>query len=140
MKDVINTTRIDPETNKHYPGQLLAANDPRAWTNTLAFTGTPTQDQVNAHFDYLAREGFAAQDDQSQWYMTDGDAPVLYQFGIRWDATDDLQPIECAGLSLNDEDALYSQATQPEPAPMVKGEGAGQYTFDLQPNEQLAMF
>lgn len=32
-----------------WKGVMLAQNDVRAWTNTLAFYGTPTQDQVDAH-------------------------------------------------------------------------------------------
>lgn len=107
---VKNKTRINPNNGAMLAGELLPANSPIAWTNTLAFYGrTPSQDEVNAHFDYLISEGLAYQDEDGNYHMTDHDAPVLYDFGaeaeykkhysdngLRWDAESELIPEDAA--------------------------------------------
>lgn len=56
-------------------GEVLAVNDPRAWANTLAFSGgTPSQEQVDHHLAKLAERG-----------ITIKDTPVKYPFGVMWD-------------------------------------------------------
>ena len=56
-------------------GEVLSVNDPRAWANTLAFSGrTPDQAEVDAHLAKLAGHG-----------ITIKDTPVKYYFGVMWD-------------------------------------------------------
>ena len=91
MQKIINTTRRNPDTGKYYRGERLAVNDPRAWANTLAFYGrTPTQTEVNDHLEYCIREGYATKNSEI-YNMGDACVPVLYDFGIRWDPSKDLQ-------------------------------------------------
>jgi hypothetical protein len=68
---------------KPWEGVVLAVDDPRAWTDTLAFPGrTPTQEEVSAH---VARFTFT------------GRTPVLWDFGphglkAHWERTESLRP------------------------------------------------
>lgn len=63
-------------------GEVLAVNDPRAWANTLAFSGgTPSQEQVDYHLANLAERG-----------ITIKDTPVKYPFGVMWDT--EVEPYE----------------------------------------------
>jgi hypothetical protein len=68
---------------KPWAGVVLAVDDPRAWTDTLAFPGrTPTQEEVSEH---VAR------------YTFGGRTPVLWDFGSHglkphWERTDSLRP------------------------------------------------
>ncbi len=65
-----------------HKGVVLAINDPRPWSNTLAFPGrTPTVEEVDAHLANLAERGLSITK-----------TPVLYSFGVMWDT--DVQPYE----------------------------------------------
>lgn len=137
---VKNTTRINPDNGNPYTGELLAASDPRAWENTLAFYGRlPSQEEVNAHFEYLERENLAHRDTAGNWHMNDNDAPVLYEFGIRWDNPEDLVPADSTDSRCSHDIVATleswpgtSDDLAPEPVyMMVPGEGAPQFTFDM---------
>lgn len=62
-------------------GIVLAPNDPRAWTGTLAFHSTPTQAEVDAHLANLAERGIP---------LTG--TPVLYPWGMAWETTEKVEP------------------------------------------------
>jgi hypothetical protein len=52
-----------------HQGVILKQNDIRAWTSTIAFTGTPTQAAVDAHVGRLHQEGLLLDE-----------VPVLWSF------------------------------------------------------------
>lgn len=62
-------------------GVLLAQNDVRAWTGTLAFHSTPSQAEVDAHLANLAERGIP---------LTG--TPVLYVWGVAWETTEKVRP------------------------------------------------
>lgn len=68
-----------------WAGVVLAKDDPRAWTGTLAFRSTPTREQVQAHIAGLGPDGLKSV------------TPVLWDFGphglkVYWEKTDSLRP------------------------------------------------
>lgn len=70
---------------KPWAGVVLAKDDPRAWADTLAFRGTPTQEQVRAHIAAIGPGGLASV------------TPVLWDFGphgqkVYWETTAGLRP------------------------------------------------
>lgn len=72
-----------------WSGVLLSNNDPRAWTDTLAFPGRcPTQAEVDAHLAQLASRGLDMGDD----------CPVLWAFDsgpkVYWSEADLIRPYE----------------------------------------------
>ena len=54
---------------------VIAEDDPRAWTDTLAFSGVPTREQVRAHLDWIKREVDPLYPDKPE------SVPVLWDFG-----------------------------------------------------------
>ena len=91
---VINTTRVNPDTGKHYIGERLELNDPRAYANSLHFLGrTPTQAETDEFIEESKVNGYLTESG-GMWIWGDDSAPVLYEFGLRWDAIKDLQPVE----------------------------------------------
>jgi hypothetical protein len=65
-----------------WKGEVLAHNDPRAWTNTLAFHSTPSQAEVDAHLANLAERGLDVTDK----------TPVLYCWGVAWETAEKVAP------------------------------------------------
>ncbi len=65
-------------------GVLLANNDPRAWTGTIAFPrGVPSQKAVNAHLASLAERDIP---------LTG--LPVLYDFNVCWEIAEKVKPYD----------------------------------------------
>jgi hypothetical protein len=65
-------------------GVVLRANDPRAWADTIAFSGTPTIAEVDAHLKQLEDSGVRL-----------NRVPVLWDFSrpekeVRWERPDAL--------------------------------------------------
>lgn len=67
-----------------HQGQVLDIRDPRAWSNSLAFRGTPTQEEVDRYVDRLECEGGISR------------APVLWRFPdesrVSWELLERLVP------------------------------------------------
>lgn len=58
-----------------HKGIVLAVNNPRAWTNTVAFPGrSPDQEEVDKHLENLKQRNISL--DRT---------PVLYSFGVQWE-------------------------------------------------------
>lgn len=109
-KKVYQADRVNLDTGRPWTGYVMAINDPLVWTNTLAFYGTPTQEEVDAHLVYCRTF--------STTFETD--VPVQFEFGrILWEPADQL-------IEIQDYD-------------LVAGEGAPQYTFLSAPNQQLTL-
>jgi hypothetical protein len=68
-KVVVSYGRANPDTGVEYVGTVLDNTDPRAWTGTLAFQGTPTVEQTRAHVAWCESKG-----------LLDGEVPVLWNF------------------------------------------------------------
>lgn len=71
-----------------WSGMVLAVNDPRAWTNTLRFLGTPPQEAVDAHVARCQSQG-----------LLQNDVPVLWDFGphgtkVWWEPITSLRPYD----------------------------------------------
>lgn len=69
-------------------GEVLAVNDPRAWSDTLAFPGRkPSQGEVDIHLGELAESNFGIRS-----------IPVLWKFrfdnteGVCWETPSSLRP------------------------------------------------
>lgn len=60
---------------KPWQGVVIPDDDPRAWTDTLAFSGVPTREQVRAHLDWIKREVDPHYPDEPER------VPVLWDFG-----------------------------------------------------------
>lgn len=58
-----------------WKGEVLALNDIRAWTNTLAFHGAPTQEDVDAHVFRLLDRGYLNKSVPVLWNF---DEPNVY--------------------------------------------------------------
>jgi hypothetical protein len=59
-------------------GTVLAIDDPRAWQESIAFEGTPSQEQVTAHVEWCLSQGL----------LGPSRTPVLWDFGkVYWDTT-----------------------------------------------------
>ena len=68
-------------------GTVIPVNDPRIWTNTLAFRGTPSQTQVDQHIAWCIDNGL----------QFDTETPVDWGEGyLYWDSTDSLSKIGAA--------------------------------------------
>jgi len=67
----------------NHAGTLLAVNDPRAWAETMAFTGrTPTQAEVDEHLAGKMVAGVFASE------STDPRVPIEWDFGkVYWEPT-----------------------------------------------------
>lgn len=67
-----------------HQGQVLDVRDPRAWSGTLAFGGTPTQGEVDLYVDRMECDGGIVR------------TPVLWRFGhfcmVSWEVPERLVP------------------------------------------------
>lgn len=64
----------------NHVGTVLARNDPRAWTGSIAFSGrTPTQEEVDAHLAHpVVAAVFASEKDAR--------VPIVWDFGnLYWE-------------------------------------------------------
>jgi hypothetical protein len=77
--------RVNRSLGLEHTGEVLAVDDPRAWTDTLAFPGrTPTADEVKAHVEQL----------HIRPLVYDGRVPVLWSFGkVYWETADNLAEV-----------------------------------------------
>ena len=70
-----------------WKGTVLALDDPRAWTGSLAFRGTPTQEETSAHVADCKERG-----------LLSNTIPVLWNFGtseeIQWETEPHLKPYD----------------------------------------------
>jgi len=76
-----------------WKGTVLASNDPRAWTGTIAFgDDTPTQDQVDAHIASVFRMYETVPLLQGKAPFSDK-VPVLWEFGaVMWESVGSVRP------------------------------------------------
>lgn len=71
-------------------GIVIAPNDPRIWTNTLAFRGEPTQEQVDRHLEWCTANNLPLRDTPVDW----GNGVFL------WDDTEQVHPYEQCPICL----------------------------------------
>lgn len=77
-------TKVNCDYRGELVGTVIARNDVRIWSNTLAFHGTPTQEQVDKHIAWCLDNGLSF------------DHETAIDWGdncYRWDDTKQLHPM-----------------------------------------------
>lgn len=76
--------RVTCDYRGTWRGTVIPINDVRIWSNTLAFNGIPTQEEVNKHIQSCIIMGLSFEDE----------TPVEWEFGkFYWDSTENLHLI-----------------------------------------------
>ncbi len=74
-------TKVHCAYRENLIGVVIPSNDPRIWTNTLAFRDAPTQAQVDNHIAWITADGMNLDKETAVDY---GDSC------FRWDSTNSL--------------------------------------------------
>lgn len=80
---------LQPWLHQAHRGATISFDDPRAWSDTLAFPSrTPSQREVQEHLAGLALRGI---------FLGQKSVPVAWDFGrVFWDSTEALYKVEAA--------------------------------------------